>query len=63
MLILGLVAVIVLAWGQAVTRGYAARREWVPLAVFGGGLVITIALSPFEAYAGGLVGDGSTRPR
>ncbi len=56
-LFLGLVAVIVLAWGQAVTRGFAARREWVALAVFGGGLVVTFALSPFEAYAGGLVGD------
>jgi hypothetical protein len=56
-LVLLLVAVIVVAWGQAVTRGFAARREWVPLAVLGGGLMTTIALSPFEPYAGGLVGD------
>ena len=56
-LLLAVIAVIVLAWGQAVTRGFAARREWVALAVFGGGLVVTLALSPVDAYAGGLVGD------
>ena len=56
-LFLALIAVIVLAWGQAVTRGFAARREWVPLAVFGGGVGLVLVLSPFDAYAGGLVGD------
>jgi hypothetical protein len=56
-LLIAVIAVIVLAWGQAVTRGFAARREWVALAVFGSGLVVTLFLSPVDADAGGLVGD------
>jgi len=58
---LDLVALLVLAalalvWGQAVTRGFASGREWLPLGVFGGALLLAIALSPFAGYADGVLG-------
>ena len=51
-------ALLVLAWGQSVTRGFAiGGRAWVPLAVLGGALALVLALSPVEAYGGGLIGE------
>lgn len=53
----GLVALLVLAWGQSVTRGFAVGgRAWVPLAVLGGSLTLVLALSAVGADGGGLVG-------
>lgn len=52
------VALLVVAWGQTVTRGFAAGgRAWLPLSVFGGGLVLGIALSPLATPADGLLAD------
>lgn len=49
------IAVLTIGWGQSVTRGFAADREWLPLAVFGGALTCAIALSPYAGHAGGPV--------
>ena len=54
---LAFIALLTIAWGQAVTRGFAADREWVPLAGFGGALTVMIALSPFADPADGPLGD------
>lgn len=52
----GVVAFTV-AWGQSVTRGFAAGgRPWVPLTVFATGVAAAIALSPLAPYADGLLG-------
>lgn len=48
---------IALAWGQTVTRGFAAGRAWWPLAVLAGGLLLTVALSPLAGSADGAVGE------
>lgn len=56
-LLLVVVAVVVLAWGMSVTRGFGGGRAWVALAVFGGGLMLTLALSPVDTYADGMVGE------
>ena len=50
------VALLVLAWGQTVTRGFASGRTWPPLAVLGVGLVLGLALSPAAGEADGLLG-------
>lgn len=48
---------IVLAWGQSVTRGFARGRAWWPLAVLAGGLALAVLLSPLAGDADGLVGE------
>lgn len=49
-----LVVAVVVAWGQTVTRGFAAGgRAWVPLVVLGGGLAVALLLSPLAPPAGG----------
>lgn len=50
------VAVVVLAWGQAVTRGFASGRAWVPLAVLAAAVLTALALSPAAGTADGLLG-------
>lgn len=50
------IALLTLGWGQAVTRGFAADREWVPLAGLGGALTLAIALSPYAGNADGVLG-------
>ena len=58
LLALLVVALLVVAWGQTVTRGFAAGgRAWLPLSVFGGGLLVAIALSPLASPADGLLGE------
>ena len=52
-----LLAVVVVAWGQAVTRGFASGRAWPPLAVLGGGLTVTVLLSPLAGEADGVLGE------
>jgi hypothetical protein len=48
---------LVVAWGQAVTRGFASGRAWVPLLVLGAGLALTVVLSPAAGELDGLLGD------
>lgn len=58
LLALLVVALLVVGWGQTVTRGFAAGgRAWLPLSVFGGGLLVTIALSPLASPADGVLGE------
>jgi hypothetical protein len=49
-------ATLTLGWGQAVTRGFASGRAGLPLGVFGGALLLAIALSPLAGYADGALG-------
>lgn len=57
LLALVVIAGVTVGWGQAVTRGFASDREWVPLAVFAGALVVAILLSPYAGNASGVVGE------
>lgn len=58
LLVLAVVALAVLAWGQSVTRGFAVRgRAWVPLLVLGSSLTLVLALSPLDPAGGGIVGE------
>ena len=50
------IAAVTVGWGQVVTRGFAADREWWPLALFGAALTLAIGLSPYAGNADGLVG-------
>jgi hypothetical protein len=54
---LGVLSAWVVAWGQAVTRGFASGRERVPLAVLVSGVALALLLSPLADPAHGLVGD------
>lgn len=49
-------AVLVLAWGQSVTRGFASDRHWLPLAVLVGAVGLALGLSPLAGEASGVVG-------
>ena len=52
-----LVVLFVVAWGQTVTRGFAAGgRPWVPLAVFATAVTGALAVSPLAPSAGGILG-------
>jgi hypothetical protein len=53
---LAVLALLVLAWGQSVTRGFASGRAWVPLAVFGASLLAALVLSPLAGEVDGVVG-------
>jgi hypothetical protein len=58
LLLLAVVALAVLAWGQSVTRGFAVGgRAWVPLLVLGCSLALVLALSPLNPAGGGVVGE------
>jgi len=49
------IAVVVVVWGQTVTRGFArSGRPWVPLAVLAAALAALIVLSGSAPEAGGL---------
>ncbi len=51
------VVLFVVAWGQTVTRGFAAGgRAWLPLVVLAAGVLSAIALSPAAPDADGLLG-------
>ena len=52
-----LLASLVIAWGQTVTRGFASGRAWPPLAVLGGALALAVVLSPLAGVGGGPVGE------
>lgn len=49
-------ALLVVAWGQSVTRGFASGRPWLPLAVLVGSVGLALGLSPLAGRAGGVVG-------
>lgn len=52
---LAVVAGVVVVWGQAVTRGFARRRPWLPLSVLAVALVVAVLVSGAASPAGGLV--------
>jgi hypothetical protein len=55
-LAVAVLALLVLAWGHTVTRGFASGPAWVPLAVLGGSLLLALAVSPAATPAQGLLG-------
>lgn len=53
-----LIAVVVIAWGQTVTSGFAGRiPAWVPLAVLAAALGLAVGFAGAAGAADGLVGD------
>ncbi|RJS47566.1 hypothetical protein [Nocardioides cavernaquae] len=56
------IVVVVTAWGQTVTRGFArGGRPWIPLALLGLALVGAIVVAPGASHAGGLLGEWLAR--
>ena len=54
---LAVVAGVVVAWGQTVTRAFAGRlAAWVPLALLGGALLVAVGFSGLAGAGGGAVG-------
>lgn len=51
------IVVLVLAWGQTVTRGFGAGPAWVPLVVLVFALVLGVGTSGAAPRAGGVLGD------
>lgn len=49
------IVVVVLAWGQSVTRGLGAGPAWLPLVVLAGGLTLAILVSGAAPGAGGVL--------
>jgi hypothetical protein len=58
-LALAVIAVLVVLWGQTVTRGFGRSPlpAWVPLLVLGGALALGVLVSPLAGSAGGVLGD------
>ncbi|PVG81872.1 hypothetical protein DDE18_14215 [Nocardioides gansuensis] len=60
------IAAVVVAWGQTVTRGFGGRGPvWVPLLLLGVALAVAIGVSGEASPAGGWVGrwlDGAALP-
>jgi len=50
------IALVVLAWGQTVTRGLGRGPAWLPLLVLWSGLALGVLVSGAAPGAGGLVG-------
>jgi hypothetical protein len=53
--VLLLVAVVVLVWGQTVTRGFGRGPAWLPLLVLGGAVLLAVAVAGLAPTADGLV--------
>ena len=55
------IALLVVLWGQTVTRAFSRRDvwgpAWAPLLVLGGSLVLGVLCSAWASPAGGLLGD------
>jgi hypothetical protein len=51
------IAVLVVLWGQTVTRAFADGPAWVPLLVLGGGLVLGLLCTAWAGTAGGVLGE------
>ncbi len=56
-LALGVIAGVVVAWGQTVTRAFAGARPWLPLLVLGLALATGVLTSPWAGVTGGLAGE------
>ena len=56
LLALAVLAAAVVAWGQAVTRGFRSGRAWVPLLVLLTSLAAVVVLAPLAGHAGGALG-------
>lgn len=50
------IAGLVVAWGQTVTRGFGKGRAWLPLGVLAGSLGLAVATSGLASEADGLLG-------
>jgi hypothetical protein len=61
LLALLVIAILVVLWGQTVTRAFSNRvawgPAWAPLLVLGGSLVLGVLCSAWASPAGGLLGD------
>lgn len=56
------IAVVVTAWGQTVTRGFArGGRPAVPLSLFGAAVTVAVVMSPAASAADGLLGSWLAR--
>lgn len=55
-LALGVVAGLVVLWGQTVTRAFGSGRDWVPLVVLASAVLLALLASPWAGEAHGLVG-------
>ena len=53
---LAAIVLVVLAWGQSVTRGFRTGRAWVPLLVLAGALALAVLVSGAAPAADGLLG-------
>jgi hypothetical protein len=56
-LALAVVAVVVVVWGQTVTRAFGGGRSWLPLLVLGAALAAGVLTSAWASPAGGLLGE------
>ena len=56
-LALVVVAVLVVVWGQTVTRSFGQGRAWVPLVVLGGALALGVLTSGWAGTADGVLGQ------
>lgn len=56
LLALAVIAGVVVAWGQTVTRSFGRGRAWVPLLVLGSALVVGLLTTAWAGTADGLVG-------
>ncbi len=50
---LGVIAAVVVTWGQTVRHGFGRDRAWLPLAVLGASLTAAVAFSPLANPGGG----------
>ena len=57
LLALLVIAVVVVLWGQTVTRAFGTGAAWVPLLVLGAALLLALLCSPWAGTASGLMGD------
>lgn len=56
-LALVVVAAVVVAWGQTVTRGFGRGPAWLPILVLGVALTVAVLVSGHAGPAGGLLGE------
>ena len=54
---LGVIAALVVLWGQTVTRAFGRGRAWVPLLVLGASLLLGFLTSGWAGTADGLLGE------
>lgn len=54
---LAVIAVVVVLWGQTVTRAFAGGPAWLPLLVVGAALLLGILWSAWAGSAGGVLGE------